>query len=130
MPKEQINTPSRRLVIQMRDKDGKLDGYAFGWAQDGDALHDGEHWEETPVLYIGWSHNIETVMQASIEVGAEEVLRAAEEIKRTRKLADEGAGIPGHQSWIFDTTALNRAEAQKLIRVTRRARDQVFEGDE
>lgn len=119
------------MITQFRDDDGKYDGsWALGWAQDGDRLEDGQHWEETPVLFVGWSHTVEAVMQVSMEVAAEEVLRAAAEIKRTRKLADEGAGITGYQSWIFDTIALNRAEAQKLIRVTRRARDQVFEGDE
>ena len=119
MPKEQINTPKRRTVTQFEDG-----GYGCGWTPDDEPLSMNQHWEETPVVYVGWSHEIEPVIQITVEVDPDEVLRAADEINRARARKVNGSDV------FFATTKLSRAEAQKLIKVTRRARDQVFGGDE
>lgn len=54
MPKEQINTPSTRLVQKIEEKEGTAWGIRF--MQDGeDYPTDGNtHAEHSPVLYVGW----------------------------------------------------------------------------
>ena len=119
MPKEQINTPMRRTVTQFPDG-----GYGCGWTEEDQPLAKNQHREETPVVYVGWSHEIESVMQVSVVVSAKEILRAADQLRPLVGVAAEG------ESWMFTSTRLSRTESQKLIKVTRRARDQVFGGDE
>jgi hypothetical protein len=143
MPREQINTPARRTVSTYlperpdpTDPTGRtvLEGNglnpgdtAFGWANDGDRLHDGEHWENTPTLHIGWSAAaLDTSMVLYLDVDCDEVLRAAEQIKRLRE--NELLACP--DEWQFSTVVLTRSEVQKLIATTRRARNSVFGADE
>lgn len=155
MPYNQINTPARRLVTtampERPDPDnpgtfiegnGLPEGHtAFGWAQPGDILHDGEHWENTPTLFVGWSSGPisgspdaavpgDSSLQFTMEVDVNEVLRAAAEIERNRKLNAEGAGVGELITWGFSTVVIHRPEAQMLIRTAKRARDAVFGADE
>jgi len=136
MPKEQINTPARRLVGWMREDDGTYSTTSWfsGWAQDGETLKENEHWENTPVLHIGWHGNSGSLDDSSLilefEIDADEVLRAAAQIQARRESFQAGSGDSLIESWPFGTVVLTRPEAQKLIRVTKRARDAVFEADE
>jgi len=134
MPKEQINTPARRLVGWMREDDGSLSTTQWftGWAQDGDVLHDGEHWENTPVVFVGWSNHdrLGDSLQISVSVDAEEILRMAKNIEHNRALGLEGAGVTVPDQYEFSTIVMSRPEAQKLIRTAKRARDAVFGADE
>lgn len=132
MPKQQINTPWRRTVSTHTRDNGLPEGHvAFGWAKEGDRLHDGQHWEDTPVLFVNWdSAGIESSVVLTMEVNADEVLRAAEAIQQSRRRYEQGAGTPLVESWPFSTAAIERSEAQKLIATTRRARNAVFGGDE
>ncbi|MAB81726.1 MAG: hypothetical protein CMH35_01640 [Microbacterium sp.] len=135
MPREQINTPARRTVSTPTGSNGLKPGeYGIHFAQDGEALHDGQHREDTPVLMVGWhkesSHGPTPdepgCVQFHLLVAADEVLRAADEIRRCRENPD----VPGYPQWTFSTVMLSRAETQKAIRVVRRARDAAFGGDE
>lgn len=131
MPKEQINTPARRTITQMRDEKGKPDGsWALGWAQDGDQLNDGQHWEDTPTVYLAWDSSAPDTLPPSVilhvDINCDEVLRAAAEITRMRERDD----ITPLEHWMFHTVVLDREEIQKLIRTARRARNAVFGGDE
>lgn len=106
--------------------DGKRTGWSFKYPQDGDGLEPGEEWENSPYLQIGWhaGNDLEQgTLIVSMTVNADEVLRAAEEITRIR--ADHPV-----KDWDFSAGSLTRPEAQKLIRVAKRARDQVFGADE
>lgn len=148
MPKEQINTPARRTVstsvLERPDPDnpgttirgnGLPEGHvAFGWAQDGDRLHDGEHWENTPTLFVNWApidaDEINRGVVFVMEVDADEILRAAEGIQQSRARYAAGAGTPLIESWPFGTVVLARPELQKMIAITRRARNAAFDADE
>jgi hypothetical protein len=129
MPREQLNTPARRVITEPTKTNGLQPGeWAMGWAEDGEPLHDGEHWENTPTLYVGWAKNddgLDHGMQIYIDIEATEVLRAADAIRENK----EKTGYL-QESWQFYTVSLKRDEAQKIIRVTRRARDAVFDADE
>lgn len=146
MPREQINIPARRTITTylpdrahptepgvVLEGNGLNPGeWALGWAQPGDQLHDGQHWENTPVVFVGWNARdpFEPSMTLEMTVDADEVLRAATEINRLRALAlagDIGAAQP---DWTFSTIVLDRPSTQKAIRTIRRARDTVFEADE
>ena len=137
MPKEQINTPARRTISYPTATNGLNPGeWALGWAQDGEGLAEGQHWENTPVLYLHWNNlGIEPSLQFSIEVDANEVLRAADRIRDSRlgEVADEDLpdGVVSYdQTVTFDTVVVTRPETQKLIATARRARNAVFGGDE
>lgn len=127
MPKEQINIPARRVITE-HGPGLKPGEWAMGWAQDGEGLSEGQHWENTPALDVAWGPSIgdEKSMQFHMEVDADEVLRAAAEIQRLRDTPD----VPGLTSWRFSTVVLSRTEAQKAIKVIRRARDAVYGADE
>lgn len=146
MPYNQINTPARRVITQMFDQPTSdsapvPNGYALGWAQPGDILLDNQHWENTPTLFVGWSSGPisgspdaavpgDSSLQFTMEVDVNEVLRAAAEIERNRKLNAEGAGVGELITWGFSTVVIHRPEAQMLIRTAKRARDAVFGADE
>jgi hypothetical protein len=127
MPRQQLNIPQRRVVTQIVE-DGKVTGHASRWAEEGDRLRDGEHWEESPILHLGWSPTTDLGLEGAIvyiDVDADEVLRAAEEVKRNREVFGNGA-TSYHQ---FHTVVLKRSEMQEIIKTVRRARDAVFEPD-
>jgi hypothetical protein len=152
MPREQINTPARRTITTFlpdrpdpNNRGGTLKGnglsegeWALGWAQPGDMLHDGQHWESTPVLLVGWSKAGPDdlpgdSLQLVMDVNTEEVLRAAETIKHNRELYAQGqvaAPDPEYDMWSFSTVVISRPEAQKAIATVRRARNAVFGTDE
>lgn len=134
MPREQINTPPRRTVTKPSKSNGLKPGeVGIHFTQDGDQLRDGEHWEDTPVLLIGWHREGDHAglpgdgcVQVHMLVDADEVLRAADKIRRTRESPD----VPGYPRWEFSTTVLSRAETQKAIKTIRRARDAAYGADE
>ncbi|MGE0402973.1 MAG: hypothetical protein AB7T06_40075 [Kofleriaceae bacterium] len=125
-----------RLIVRAGDPDPSPTGWGFGWAHDGDRLHHGEHWENTPTLFIGWDKGDSSVPGGvgtavlTFMLDADEVLRAAADIQRNRRLIAEGAGLHPMEHVHFQTTGLSRAELQMLVRTARRARDDVYEGDE
>lgn len=142
MPREQLNTPMRRVITTPRSEredpgnpgtffegNGLQPGeWAMRWAVDGEPLRDGDHWENTPTLFLGWSKiadGLDPDMLVYIEVDADEVLRAADAIQRNK----EATGFQ-QNTWMFSTVRLTRDEAQAIVRVARRARDAVFGGDE
>lgn len=134
MPREQINTPARRTITLPTGSNGLKPGeFGLHFAQDGDALEEGQHWEDTPTVSVGWDrpgdHGLpseEGCIQFHVSVAADEVVRAAAEITRTR----ENPELPGLNQVTFSTVALSRVEAQKSIRVIRRARDAAYGADE
>ncbi|TFC59427.1 MULTISPECIES: hypothetical protein [unclassified Cryobacterium] len=141
MPKEQINTPARRTISYPTGRNGLEPGqWGSCFTRDGEPLGEGEHWENTPVLYLHWNNlGMEPSLQFSLEVDADEVLRAADQIRASRleEIPDtelpEGAVraiVTYAQTVTFDTVVISRPEAQKLIATTRRARNAVFGGDE
>ena len=96
MPREQINTPARRTVSTPTGSNGLKPGeYGIHFAQDGEALHDGQHREDTPVLMVGWhkesSHGPTPdepgCVQFHLLVAADEVLRAAGVVRTNSVLA-------------------------------------------
>lgn len=129
MPREQLNTPARRVITTPMPDNGLQPGeWAMGWAEDGVPLVDGQHFENTPVLSLGWSKiadGLDPDMIVYIDVEATEVLRAAELIREN----EQKTGYL-QESWQFHTVKLSREEAQHVIRTMRRARDAVFGGDE
>lgn len=134
MPREQINTPARRTITLPTGSNGLKPGeFGMYFARDGEELADGQHWEDTPTLFIGWhrsgDHGLpseEGCVQFHMTVDADEVLRAAEDIRRGR----DNPNVPGHEHWTFSTTNLSRAETQNAIRFVRRARDAAYGSDE
>lgn len=135
MPKDQINTPARRTITLPTESNGLKPGeFGLHFAQNGDALAEGQHWEDTPTLFIGWDrpgdHSGPPLdhgcIQFHMTVAADEILRAAAEITRTR----EHSELPGLDRFTFSTVTLSRAETQKAIRSVRRARDAAFGADE
>jgi hypothetical protein len=134
VPRQQLNTPARR-TITVHDPaipNGLKPGeWALGWAEEGDRLHDGQHWENTPTLFLGWqtTGNLDHGPLIYIQVDADEVLRAADEIKRNREQAAAGIVAP-LEHWDFHTVVLTRDEMQQIVRTTRRARNAVYGGDE
>ena len=148
MPREQINTPARRTITLMRDENGELDGgWAQGWYDPMQSVPEGTAVEPTAVLAVAWrGGHVGTddpdgaCMYLVMQIGADEVLRKADQIRANRLIEfDPGElpkGVPAarlDQSGevvIFETVALSRPEAQKLVRATKRARDAVFGADE
>lgn len=133
MPREQINTPARRTISEPTESNGLNPGeYGLHFAQDGDELHEGQHWEDTPTLYVGWhrpnDHSLPSesgCVQLHMSVDADEILRAAAEITRARENTD----LPRVHRWTFSTVNLSRAETQTAIRLVRRARDAAYGKD-
>ena len=151
MPKEQINTPARRTIIPMRDDEGNPAGWAQGWDDPMVANPEGTIVEPTAVLSVTWTRghiDEETPdgawMQFAFQISADEVLRKADQIRHNRELTrlqpldpaelPEGmlAAIVEYPAEVvtFETIAITRHEAQKLIRFTRKARDVVHGVDE
>ena len=141
MPKEQINTPARRTISYPTGSNGLEPGqWGSYFTRDGEALNEGEHWENTPVLYLHWNNSsMDPSMQFALEVNADEVLRAADQIRASRMEEIPDSEMPKgavravvsyDQTVTFDTVVISRSEAQKLIATTRRARNAVFGGDE
>lgn len=140
MPREQINTPRHRFVSPIRNPedgpDGPITGYGYRYPLDGEGLVDGEAWEFTPALHIGWHGDGSGAQQNGdpndshldvfVEIHADEILRIADGIRWVREnLTPAPAAM--HR---IEITSLTRPETQKLIRVLKRARDAVFGADE
>lgn len=155
MPREQINTPRHRFVRPVYDTpDGNLPvlvdgadtvagasvvGVGYRYPNDGEGLVDGETWEHTPALHIGWhGDGINTQVNGDpadahldvfVEIHCDELLRIADGIRRTRETFPDGEhNLPAMHR--IEIATLTRPEAQKLIRVVKRARDAVFGADE
>lgn len=134
MPREQINVPPRRTVTLPTRTNGLKEGeVGIHFTRDDEGIEDGQHWEYTPTVFVGWDRAadhgspMETgCVQIHMTVAADEVLRMAAEIERTRSI-DELSGL---DRVTFSTTVLPRPEVQKGIRALRRARDAAFEADE
>lgn len=141
MPKEQINTPVKRMVSPVKDeKNG--DGWGFWFIQPNEVWSEapaGSHVEDTPIVYLGWRAPSENELPGqsitlTVEVAEEEILRMAEEIMRERKDPDstpELADFVWHSRMkAFHTIVLSREEMNKAIRSIRRARNAVYGVDE
>lgn len=134
MPREQINTPARRTISTPTGANGLKPGeIGMHFAQEGEGLDEGQYWEYTPALFVGWNRPTDHGMpsedgciQFHLNVDPDEVLRAADDIRRTRENPD----LPGYAHWTFSTVMLTRPDTQKAIRFVRRARDAAFGGDE
>lgn len=123
MPRETINTPKFRALVEDPDHPGE---WVKEWAEVNNPRHQKDHWRPTPVLAIGWGGaGINPSIQVTMEVDADDVLAAAEVIMRSRQ-----EDRPPIDSSSFATLALDRREVQHLIATARRARNVVFGADE
>lgn len=137
MPKEQINTPSNRVVIEHADAEP---GFGYYYLNDGDEFPSGPdtHMEHSPVLHVGWSkpesHALPTeCVVFYVDIAEDEILRAADEILRKRRRQANPEERPEQwwsQMYQFHTTVVSRPELNNTIKAIRRARDTVFGGDE
>lgn len=137
MPREQINTPHVELWTPVTG--GK--NVATGWdisevspVATGDDPPD-SHVEVTPTLHVHWTAATREGAEGTPDEGFAQIELSVhvETLRRMLSEADVSAGFgPEHAPTQlgFFTRSLTRAETQKLIRVSRRARDQVFGGDE
>lgn len=148
MPKEQINTPNEMWSRQYEDG-------TRGWVSrlpedDINNQPEGTYVEERPTVYLVWDKpkNPEGAPESgyigfAVSISEEEVLRAAEDIKRDRiaRKAEYDAlpdnVRPAKPAVWYDRKVefrtgqeLSRQEANNLIRVTRRARDARYGSDE
>lgn len=155
MPREQVNTPARRVVRRYPIMD--TDQFEEGWniMQEGDAFptEEGTHIEHTPTLYLGWAKGRPKTTPGQspdaatgmiyIEIAEEEILREARVIEARRKKADEDrardlvapagwskpAGGWTSQMSTFFTVLLTREEMNGIISTTRRMRNAVYGQD-
>lgn len=144
MPKESINTPPRRVFYN--GPDGELGFFTEPGGDSGqagpypDATH---HVEAMPVLTVRWGKSEPHLGQEEdgsvyfeLHIAEEELLRMADQIRRDRDPeyvppVDEPkyAGVWWSNMVEFSTAVFSRAELQKLIKVTRRARDAAYGED-
>jgi len=121
------------------------------WGNDSEKAPANSIEEFTPAVSIAWTNGSTeddgpegSSMRLVIQISSDEILREADQIRRYRaetrpaeiKPEDlpEGvlAAIVSYPPEVvtFNTTGLTRQEAQKMIRVARKARDQVHGADE
>lgn len=148
MPREQLNTPARRVVHEFETNGKTLAGYHI--MQEGEAFptEASAHIELTPVVYLGWTKGKPGVYEGppdsghatfTIMIAEEEILREAEAIKARHEASREealshGASIPqgGWTSLMseFTSVILSRQELNDFVRTSRRARNAVYGQDE
>ena len=148
MPREQLNTPARRVVHEFETNGKTLAGYHI--MQEGEAFptEANAHIEHTPVVYLGWTKGKPGVYEGTpdsshatftIMIAEEEILREAEAIKARHEASREealshGASIPqgGWTSLMseFTSVILSRQELNDFVRTSRRARNAVYGQDE
>lgn len=133
MPREQINTPARRIITEATPTNGFEPGqWGSHFADRMEPLGDGQYVEDSPVLMVGWNRPEDSglptqgSLRFDMHVSTTEIMRVAEMIQRMKE--DGTVAIPAE--WEFSTTTINRVEANKAIRIIRRARDAAFEADE
>ena len=100
MPREQLNTPARRVVHEFETNGKTLAGYHI--MQEGEVFptEASAHIELTPVVYLGWTKGKPGVYEGTpdsghatftIMIAEEEILREAEAIKARHKVSREEA---------------------------------------
>ncbi len=155
MPRERINHPRLRTITTPNGMNGLRDdewGLHFE-PDDQRPLDRGEYREPSMVVSLVWVAETphptglgappSNYLTIEVEVAADEVLREADAIRARRARAalpwaEANPGVPEpltkpeptYETSIFSTVAISRHNAQKLIAMTRRARNAVFGGDE
>jgi hypothetical protein len=149
MPRERINYPAIRTITPLRDDEGNPDGWAQGWDQPGIPIDEGTTREPSAVLSVAWTSSKHDgddgtpdggYMQFVMDVSEDEVLRAADRIRKNRLIEIDPDTVPEDTVLAqveyfpatvqFESVALSRRDAQKMIATTRRARNAVFGVDE
>ena len=148
MPREQLNTPARRVVYEFETNGKTLAGYHIMQEAEAFPTEANAHIEHTPVVYLGWTKGKPGVYEGppdsghatfTIMIAEEEILREAEAIKARHEVSREealshGASIPqgGWTSLMseFTSVILSRQELNDFVRTSRRARNAVYGQDE